>query len=173
MDTMTLTKIIGGFCGAFLVFLLGGWAAETIYHSGAGGHGDDHAQAYSIPVEGDDHGGGEEEPEVPFAEILAAADPADGEGAFRACQSCHKVAEGENGAGPSLYGIVGRPAGSIAGFNYSGALTEVVDVWTPEALNEFLAAPRSYAPGTSMSYNGMRDVEDRAALITWLDSIDG
>ena len=50
-DTMTMTKAVGGFCGTFLVFLLGGWAAEEIYHSGGGGHGDHHEQAYVIPVE--------------------------------------------------------------------------------------------------------------------------
>ena len=47
-DTMTLTKIVGGFCGMFLVFLLGNWAGELIYHVGEDGHGDEHHQAYSI-----------------------------------------------------------------------------------------------------------------------------
>ena len=46
-DTMTLTKIVGGFCGTFLVFLLGGWVAESIYHSGGHGEGE---QAYVIEV---------------------------------------------------------------------------------------------------------------------------
>ena len=36
LDTMTFTKIIGGFCGALLLFLLGNWAAELIYHGGEG-----------------------------------------------------------------------------------------------------------------------------------------
>jgi len=45
-DTMTLTKTAGALCGALLIFLLGGWAAELIYSSG--GHGDDHAQGYVI-----------------------------------------------------------------------------------------------------------------------------
>ena len=42
-DTMTLTKITGAFCGALLIYLLGGWAAETIYHMGGGhgGHGEE------------------------------------------------------------------------------------------------------------------------------------
>ena len=54
-DTMTLTKVVGGLCGSLLIFLLGKWAAETIYHTG-GGHGDDHHAAYVIDTgEGDDH----------------------------------------------------------------------------------------------------------------------
>jgi len=170
LDTMTFTKIIGGFCGAFLVFLRGASVAETIYH---GGHSDDHEQAYSIEVEGaEDEVAEEAEPEVPFAEVLAMADPADGESLFRACQACHNVNDGQNGVGPHLFGVVGRSIGQIDGFNYSGALTEVAEVWTPENLNGFLQAPRTWAPGTSMGYNGMRDVEDRAALVAWLDSLD-
>ena len=49
-DTMTFTKIIGGFCGALLVFLLGSWVAEILYHGG-GGHGEKHAEGYAIEVE--------------------------------------------------------------------------------------------------------------------------
>ncbi|MEL7345099.1 MAG: cytochrome c family protein [Pseudomonadota bacterium] len=171
-DTMTLTKITGGFCGALLVFLLGAWLAEEVYHSGTAGYGQE--QAYAIEVEGADEAVEEDaEPEVPFAEFLAVADPADGETLFnRACSACHKVVDGDNGVGPHLYGVVGRTAGSVDGFGYSGALSEVVDVWAPEELNAFLEGPRSYTPGTSMGYNGMRKVEDRAALVAWLDSLD-
>ena len=58
-DTMTLTKIVGGFCGALLVYLLGVWAADALYHTGGGGHGDHGSeQAYVIPVEGGDAAGG-------------------------------------------------------------------------------------------------------------------
>ncbi len=169
-DTMTMTKITGGFCGALLVFLLGAWLAEEIYHSGGIGYGQE--QAYSIEVEGAEEEVADDEPEIPFSEFLAAADPADGEGLFRSCQACHAVEDGNNGVGPHLFGVVGRSVGAIDGFNYSGALTEVAEVWTPEELNAFLESPRNYAPGTSMGYNGMRKVEDRAALIAWLDSLD-
>ena len=47
-DTMTMTKAIGALCGTFLVYLLGAWLAEEIYHTG--GHGKHHAQAYVIEV---------------------------------------------------------------------------------------------------------------------------
>ena len=168
IDTMTATKVLGGFAGTLLVFLLGSWAAEIIYHGGGEGEGE---LSYIVVEEGADDGAPVEEGPS-FEEIFASADAAAGEGQFRACQACHVVEPGVNGVGPSLYGVVGRAAGSVDGFNYSGALTEVVDVWTPEHLNEFLAGPKSYAPGTSMSYNGMRKIEDRANLIAWLDSLD-
>lgn len=167
-DTMTLTKILGGVCGTLLIFLLGKWVAEEIYHSG--GHGD-HEQAYIIPVESDDVDVVIDEG-PPFADVLALASAADGEGLWRACSACHALAQGENGVGPYLYGVVGRDVASSEGYNYSGSLIAVNDVWTPEELNAFLENPRGYAPGTAMSYNGMRKIEDRANLIAYLDSLD-
>lgn len=169
-DTMTMTKIIGGFCGAFLIFLLGGFMAETIYHAG-GGHGDDHAQAYEIPVE-DAGGGGEEEEAIPFAELYAAADAGAGEGLFRQCSSCHKL-DGSNAVGPYLNGVVDRAVGAIDGYSYSGALVAVAETWTPEDLSGFLENPSGWAPGTKMSYRGMKDAEDRANLIAYLATTDG
>lgn len=168
-DTMTMTKIIGGFCGTFLVFLLGGFFAEFIYHPK--GHGDDHHQAYTIDTGEDDSQ--EEVVEVAFADVYAAADAGAGERLFRQCQACHKVDDGANGTGPHLYSVVDRAVGSVDGFGYSGSLVAVADVWSPENLNGFLENPKSYAPGTKMSYAGMKDVEDRANLIAWLATIGG
>jgi cytochrome c len=167
-DTMTLTKAVGALCATFLVFLLGKWAAEEIYHMG--GHGEGHEQAYSIDTGATEDAAPVEE--VSFEEVFAAADPAEGESLFRACASCHKL-DGTDGTGPHLNGVVGRAAQSVAGFAYSGALIEVVDVWTPEHLNGFLTNPRTYAPGNKMSYNGMADIEDRANLIAYLASTGG
>ena len=168
-DTMTMTKAIGGLCGTFLVFLLGGWAAELVYHSGGGGHGDHHEQAYVIPVE--DDGAGEDVDEGPsFAEVFAMADPAAGEGAFRPCSACHAV-DGTDGLGPHLNGVVDRAVGSVDGFGYSGSLVAVAEQWTPENLNAFLENPKSFAPGTARAYNGMRRIGDRANLIAYLSSL--
>ena len=169
-DTMTLTKAVGGFCGAFLVFLLGGFAAEFIYHEPKH-KGDDHHQAYTIDT-GEDEAE-VEVAEVPFDEVFAAADAGAGERLWRQCQACHKVEDGANGTGPHLFGVVGRDVGSVAGYGYSGNLVAVADVWTPENLNGFLTNPSQYAPGTKMNYRGMGDVEDRANLIAWLQSVGG
>ena len=62
--------------------------------------------------------------------------------------------------------------GSVGDFEYSGALSEVAVVWDAETMNRFLADPKGYAPGTSMSFNGVRKIEDRANLIAYLDSLD-
>ncbi len=169
-DTMTMTKTVGALCGTLLVYLLGSWVAETIYHTG-GGHGDDHAMAYVIEAE-EETGSDEPVAEVDFAEVLASASAADGEGLWRSCRSCHALEPGVNGTGPTLYGVVGRDVAAVDGFGYSGALVAVADVWTPDNLNHFLENPKGYAPGTAMGYNGMRKIEDRANLIAYLDSLD-
>ncbi|KNG94111.1 c-type cytochrome [Pseudaestuariivita atlantica] len=170
-DTMTLTKIVGAFCGAFLIFLLGKSLAEDLYYVGAHGYGEDKKVGYKIEVAEAAPAAAEAEPEVPFAELLAAADPADGEGVFRACRACHKLEDGANGTGPHLYGVVGRDVGSVDGYGYSGALVQVAEVWTPENLNGFLENPKGWAPGTKMSYSGLRKAEDRADLIAYLGTI--
>lgn len=173
-DTMTLTKAVGGVCAAWLVLLLGGWAADGLYSVGGGhdAHGE-HLAGYVIDTGDGDHAEAEVVEAVPFAEYLAAADPADGEGAFRACRSCHSVEPGQNGTGPSLYGVVGRDIGSADGFSFSGTLEGLEGSWTPEMLNGFLENPRGYAPGTAMSFGGIRDVEDRAAMVAYLASLGG
>jgi cytochrome c len=171
-DTMTLTKIVGGFCGAFLVFLLGGFFSEFIYHEPASHDGEVH-QAYTIDTGDDGHGGDEEMVEAVFADVYAAADAGAGERLFRQCQACHKVDDGANGTGPHLYSVVGRDVASVDGYNYSDAMGEKDGDWSPEALNGFLTNPKKYTPGTKMTYKGLSDIEDRANLIAWLDSLDG
>ncbi|GGL69560.1 c-type cytochrome [Wenxinia marina] len=172
IDTMTGTKIVGGFCGTFLVFLLGGWVAETIYHP-AEDHGEgEHAQAYVIPVEESAPAEAEPAEEVNVEELFAAASASDGENLWRNCRTCHSIEPGDNGTGPTLYGVVGRPIDAVDGFNYTGALEQVGEEWSRENLFHFLENPRGVAPGTAMSYAGMRDPQDRADLIAWLDSLD-
>jgi len=174
-DTMTLTKAVGAFCGALLVLLLGKWAADSLYFAGSGGseHGGEKVMGYKIEVGGDDSGGGEIEAGPTFEELLASADADKGEKVFSKCKACHKVQDGANGTGPYLYGVVGRPADSASGFGYSGALSAVVDVWTPEALNAFLESPKGYAPGTTMGFNGLKKPADRADLIAYLETLGG
>ena len=169
LDTMTFTKVLGGFCGALLVFLLGKWAAETIYHVG-GPYGES-AQAYVIDTGEDDEAEeateeAPEEPDVPFVELVAQADADAGASLWRQCSACHVNDEPRNGVGPHLQDLIGREIGSVEDFRYSGALPE--GEWTWENLDPWLEAPRDFAPGTSMAYSGLEDDEDRADLIAYL-----
>jgi cytochrome c len=171
-DTMTMTKITGALCGTLLVFLLGNWVAETVYHVGSDGHGDDHAMAYPIEV-AEESGDATAEEGPDFAELLAAADAGKGEKVFGKCKACHKLEDGANGTGPHLFSSVGRDIGSVAGFGYSDVLASLDGNWTPEALNGFLENPKGYAPGTKMGFAGLKKVEDRANVIAYLETIGG
>jgi len=174
MDTMELTKIVGAVCGALLILLLGKWAAETIYHVGGGhgGHGEEHAQAYTIEVEEDvSEDVAEEGPSI--MDLLASADTAKGEKVFKKCAACHKLADGENGVGPHLFGVVDRAIAAVDGYGYSGPMADFGGNWDAETLNAFLAAPKKYISGTKMSFNGLKKDEDRANLIAYLQTIGG
>lgn len=164
-DTMTVIKATSAFLGAFLIFLLLKWGAEITYHTG--GHGE---ASYVVEVE--DSGPAEDVPEVSFDELMASADIGKGAKVFKKCGACHKVEDGVNSTGPSLYGVVGRPIASAAGFGYSAPMAAHGGDWTAEALDEFLTKPSDFVSGTSMSFSGLKKQGDRVNLIAYLDSLD-
>jgi cytochrome c len=86
----------------------------------------------------------------------------------RHCRMCHTMAEADHRLGPSLHGIVGRPAGTAEGFAYSSALRSSPVVWDVSALDAFLADPVGFLPGNGMVYPGMASAEDRAAVIAYM-----
>lgn len=98
-----------------------------------------------------------------------AADLENGRRAFGACRSCHSIApNGENLIGPHLYGVVGRQAGSVDGFEYSDALRNAGFAWDFAHLDPWLDNPRAYRPGTRMSFAGLHDADRRRDLIAYL-----
>jgi cytochrome c len=108
---------------------------------------------------------------VPIGNMMAVADMSKGEAIFKKCVACHTIAQGgANGIGPNLWGTVGKPLGSHAGFAYSDALKSKGGTWTFEALNEWLANPKKYAPGNKMTFAGLGNPEERAALMLYLNS---
>jgi cytochrome c len=109
------------------------------------------------------------------AAILATAgmahadgDAARGEKKFEECAACHKIAPGEDNVGPSLHGVFGRKAGTLADFRYSPALKRSGITWTPQTLDTFLADPQKVVPANRMPYAGLADASDRADLIAYL-----
>lgn len=137
-------------------------------------------------------GGGAEEaaapaPEAPAEEAAteeAAATPAAatagfagmttdvkaGERVFALCRSCHVLDEGVNRVGPSLHNIVGRKSGTVPGFNYSDANKNSGVTWTTDVLFEYLEDPKGFMPGTKMAFPGIKNPQDRANLIAYLES---
>ena len=70
--------------------------------------------------------------------------------------------------GPALYGFFGADAGSHEGFEYSPALRSADFVWTPRALDAWLAQPGRFLPGNRMTFAGVSRQADRDALIAYL-----
>lgn len=164
-DTMVITKTVAAFCGALLVFLLGNWAASALYVS----QNADAPQAYAIDT-GEEETDAEPEVELTFEEAFEVADADAGSRVWSQCRACHQLEAGNNGVGPYLHGVVDRPIGAADGFNYSGALAQVGEVWSPANLNAFIANPAGVAEGTSMSFRGISDVQERANLIAYIQS---
>ena len=59
--------------------------------------------------------------------------------------------------GPPLYGVVGRPRASIAGFQYSDAMKAKGGTWTPQDIFIFIKDPQAFVPGTKMTFAGEPD----------------
>ncbi len=171
-DTMTLTKVVGGVCGALLIFLFGGWIADTIYGFGDKGHEEDRVLAYSIEgAETDVEVVVEVVAEPEFAVIFASADATVGEAVFGKCKSCHGM-DGKDKTGPHLNGVVGRDHGAAEGFKYSDALMARKGTpWSEEEIYNFLKNPKEWLPGTKMSFAGLAKPEDRANVVAYLASV--
>jgi cytochrome c len=101
-----------------------------------------------------------------------AGDPAKGRSVFvQQCSLCHSPKAGEEGQGPSLYGVVGRKSGSEAGFPaYSRSLKSLNVTWQPASLDRFLSDPNKLAPGTAMPIN-VANAQDRKNVIAYLASL--
>jgi cytochrome c len=102
-------------------------------------------------------------------DAYAAADGEWGERLAMQCRACHSLEKnGPTLLGPTLYGVFGRQAGSLPGFDYSTALASAGFVWTPAALDAWLAAPSQFLPGNRMAFAGVQSDADRNALIAYL-----
>jgi cytochrome c len=102
---------------------------------------------------------------------LAEGDPEQGAKVFNKCKACHVADEEKNRVGPHLVHIVGRPAASVEGYNYSTALEESGIVWDEEILDQYLASPKEVVPGGKMQFIGLRAEEERADVIAYLKSL--
>jgi cytochrome c len=88
-----------------------------------------------------------------------------------ACAICHSPVAGTNKIGPSLFGVVGRPSATAAGYTYSDAMKAYNHPWTPENLFAYLEAPMKVVPGTKMTFPGLPDPTDRKNVIAYLATL--
>jgi cytochrome c len=103
------------------------------------------------------------------ASAQAAGDAAAGKVLFtQKCGLCHSVEQGKNKIGPSLYGVVGRKAGSLDGYTYSDAMKNANRTWNDATLDDYLTSPRQKIPGIKMIFAGLPDETDRQNVIAYL-----
>jgi cytochrome c len=110
---------------------------------------------------------------VPIAQLLASADVKKGENSAKKCQACHTFEKGgPNRVGPNLYGIVGEPRGQgRGGFNFSAAMKAKGGDWTIEDLDAFIKSPKTFIPGTAMSFAGITKDSERADVLAYLNTL--
>jgi len=102
--------------------------------------------------------------------LFASASAAEGAKVFKKCAACHSIKEGgANKIGPALWGVLGRTAGSVPGYKYSKAMTAHGKNWSFEEMNGFLIKPKDWIKGTKMSFAGLKNAKDRAAVILYMN----
>lgn len=165
---------VGALLGTVFVLMSVSIASEGIFHASL-----PEKEGFAIVAEeagGEAAGGAEEAKGTPIAVLLASADPAAGETAFKKCVSCHTSEKGgPNKVGPGLWDIVNRPIASHEGFSYSAGMTAFSEghkvLWDYDHLNYFLEAPKKHVPGTAMGFAGLKKEDERANLIAYLRTL--
>jgi cytochrome c len=109
----------------------------------------------------------------PIAPLLAKADPKKGEQLTKICQTCHTFDKGgPNKIGPNLWDVTEENIASVPNYQFSAALqADKGEKWDPEKLNEWLHNPQSFAKGTKMTFAGFPKAQDRADVISYLDTL--
>ena len=102
--------------------------------------------------------------------LFASTSAVEGAKVFKKCAACHSIAEGGgNKIGPALWGVLGRPAGTIPDYKYSKAMAAHGKNWSFEEMNGFLIKPKGWIKGTKMSFAGLKKAKDRAAVILYMN----
>ena len=157
--------IAGWVLFAGIVALFSSIVAGELFHS-------ERPKVMGYPIAGVvEEGEGGAAAEQPIEAYLAKADAAKGQQTFNKCMACHNADKGgPNQLGPNLWGVLGEPIGQGKGFAFSDALSKKGGTWNWDNLSQWLTSPRTFAPGTKMTFAGLGDPQDRANVIAFLNS---
>ena len=102
--------------------------------------------------------------------LFASTSSAEGAKIFKKCAACHSISQsGGNKIGPALWGVLGRKAGSVSDYKYSKAIVAHGKPWSFEEMNGFLLKPKDWIKGTKMSFAGLKNENERAAVILYMN----
>jgi cytochrome c len=102
-------------------------------------------------------------------DAISTGHPDAGAVVFKKCMACHQVGtSAENGIGPVLNGVVGRPAGQYPNYKYSLANRNSGLIWDERTLARYLRAPAEVVPGTKMAFTGLKKGQEIADVIAYL-----
>ena len=102
--------------------------------------------------------------------LFSSTNTSEGAKIFKKCAACHSIAQGGgNKIGPALWGVLGRKAGSVTDYKYSKAMIAHGKPWSFEEMNGFLIKPKDWIKGTKMSFAGIKNAKERAAVILYMN----